>query len=78
MLDLYRTRAGLEELGHALDWRLVGPVAGNRPGDPGWEATLDGKIIARGGAHGLLVRELEESLAALGFDVSAWRRPGGP
>jgi len=42
MLDFRRTRDSLAQLGHDLDWRFVGPACNNRPGDPGWVATLDG------------------------------------
>lgn len=68
-LSLTRIRERLAELGHDLEWRLVGPVASNRPGDPGWEATLDGEIIARGGAIGTLAGELEAALEERGFGV---------
>lgn len=78
MIDLTRARADLAELGHTLDWRLVGPVADNRPGDPGWEAVLDGKVIARGGALGTLAAEFADALERCGFDVHAWQRPARP
>ena len=69
MISLMHIRDRLAELGHELHWRLLGPVAINRPGDPGWEATLDGEIIARGGAIGTLAGELEAALEERGFGV---------
>lgn len=53
MISLMHIRDRLAELGHELHWRLLGPVAINRPGDPGWEATLDDEEIAWGGALGI-------------------------
>lgn len=72
MIDLTRARADLAELGHTLDWRLVGPVSDNKPGDPGWQATLDGEVIARGGALGILAAELAVTLEKRGIDVRMW------
>lgn len=69
MLDFRRTRDSLAQLGHDLDWRFVGPVSSNRPGDPGWIATLDGEVIARGEAIGILAGELEAALEERGFGV---------
>lgn len=57
-MKITRLRDRLAELGHTLDWRFVGPVCDNRPGDPGWEAVVDGEVVATGGAIGLLEREL--------------------
>ena len=64
MISLMHIRDRLAELGHELHWRLLGPVAINRPGDPGWEATLYGEVIARGGALGILAAELDAALEA--------------
>ena len=71
-LSLTRIRERLAELGHDLEWRLVGPVASNRPGDPGWEAALDGEVIARGGALGILASELAAALEQRGINVRPW------
>lgn len=42
-------------------------MASNRPGDPGWEAALDGEVIARGGALGIVTAELAVALEKQGL-----------
>lgn len=69
MFDLLRTRERLLQIGHDLNWRFVGPVSSNRPGDPGWIATLDGEVIARGEAIGILERELKAALEERGLSI---------
>jgi len=69
MRDLCRTRDTLAQLGHDIDWRFVCLVCDNRPGDPGWGATLGGEIIARGRAIGTLAGELEAALEERGLSI---------
>lgn len=71
-LQLHHAREALAAMGHDLNWRLAGPVCSNRPGDPGWEALLDGEVVARGGSLGQLAMGLATALMQRGIDVRPW------
>lgn len=65
----------LRAAGHTVEWGFDGPVMPNAPGDPGWWCKVDGEVVARGAAIGLLEEALERWLAAHGSTSIV--QPGG-